>query len=58
MAVVKSTGEALCQFPLAVVIDVDESGDGRLRIVPMLVYLSHPGSGEIADRLGAVLIAA
>ena len=58
VAVVEVAGEALRQFAGFVVVEVDQRSDALPRARDFGRRLLQAGAGEVADRLGAVGIAA
>ena len=58
VAVVKVAGQPLGQFARLVVVQVDQRRDARPRAADFGRGLLQAGAGEIADRLGAVGVAA
>ena len=58
VVVMESVGEPLGELPRVVVVDVDQGGDAVALLVDGLGGLPDAGAGEVADRLGAVLVTA
>jgi hypothetical protein len=56
--IVKSMNEPLGEIAGRMIIDVDESGNAIATLAGVLLRLLHSGSGQVPDRLGAVLVAA
>src|SRR6476469_8229086 len=56
--IVEGLGQPLRQLARGMVIDVDQGGDAVALGVKRLAGLADAGAGEVADRLGAVLVAA
>ena len=56
--IVEGLGQALGQLARGVVVDVDQGGDAVALGVQGFAGLADAGAGEVADRLGAVLVAA
>ena len=56
--IVEGLGQPLGQFARGMVVDVDQGGDAVALGVQRLASLADAGAGEVADRLGAVLVAA
>jgi hypothetical protein len=55
---VERTRQAFRQLARLVVVDVDKSRDALSRAAGLLVGLPYSGAGEVADRLGSILMAA
>ena len=56
--IVEGLGQPLGQLACGVVVDVDQGGDAVALGVERLAGLADAGARQVADRLGAVLVAA
>ena len=56
--IVEGLGQPLGQFARGMVVDVDQGGDAVALGVQGFARFADAGAGEVADRLGAVLVAA
>ena len=51
MVLVRGPGQALWQFAIVMIVDVDECRHTCLRVICPLLHLCNSRTGEIADRL-------
>ncbi len=58
MVCVIGVGQPLGELPRRMVVDIDQRRDARVLLLGALGGVANAGAGEVADRLGPVLVAA